>query len=177
MVPAGEAKNRTAGLPWKGLKIAGIVIAVVIGLMFGLREATGPSGDSTDSSSIARGDSLSGRAEGWDAPEREAEALAAEVRAHPDDGMRKLELAALLMQLGREPEAGRLVLDAYRVDPDNPEIVFNASMYFIAKEDWDEAERALEHMIRLRPESESARRTLDRIREAREAESQGVGGD
>ncbi len=150
-------------------------------MLFGIRETDSPGvGSPTSAPPAIEPTSIDppadrSAANGWDAPQREAEALAAEVRARPQDAHAKLRLAVLLKQLGREPEAGRLVLDAYRVAPEDPEIVFNASMYFIAKEDWAQAEQAIERMIRLQPENESARRTLVRIRDQRRTEESGRG--
>jgi tetratricopeptide (TPR) repeat protein len=105
----------------------------------------------------------------------EVEELETAIRNAPDDPMLRLELSVKMRDLGREEDAARLVLEAYEVAPERPEVLFNLAMYRIAAGQWDLAEAALVELARIDPDNGAARRTLEQIREARRAQKEGDG--
>src|SRR5690606_30572791 len=102
-------------------------------------------------------------------PERLAEAaehLAAAARLNPDHARTHYNAGLAFQQLGDDGKAEELLLNAYRLEPDQPDYLNALSVYYLQRRQWNEALPFTERLLEQFPGEAELNRRMELIRQA-----------
>ena len=77
----------------------------------------------------------------------------------------RYNLALALDRLSRDKEAEVALLEAVRIDPRDPDIVYAMAAFYVQREQWKRARLIAEQLLTISPDDPRARPLLGRIRQ------------